>query len=152
MSVNKKAGTTNDDVIHGTPGDDAIQGNAGNDTVFGEDGRDQLEGNSGNDVLIGGAGCDILTGGAGRDTFTYLLPTDQGDLATGIETITDFSHNFDTIDLSALHPVSVTWFEGGAVKAANTFVEADLDGDGNSDFTIMLSGINLHLTADDFIL
>ena len=43
---------------------------------------------------------------------------------------------------------SVTWTESGG----NTVVHADVNGNTTADVTIVLTGINLHLTASDFIL
>ena len=69
----------------------------GNATLTGNALNNTLTGNSGNNTLNGGSGNDTLTGGSGADTFVFntaLNPT------TNRDTITDFSHNDDTIQLS----------------------------------------------------
>lgn len=55
--------------------------------------NNEITGNAGNNVLDAGAGMDQLKGGKGNDTFVF---------ATGHETdsITDFGHGADKIDLS----------------------------------------------------
>ena len=51
------------------------------------------------DTIEGGAGGDTLTGGAGADTFVFK----SGD---GNDKITDFTNGTDTIDLSAITPIT----------------------------------------------
>src|SRR5690606_1933550 len=86
---------------------DTLNGSNANERISGLAGDDKLNGAGGDDVLIGGAGKDNLTGGAGRDTFLFSDSLDsyrnyasQG--ATVTDTITDFTHGVDKIDLSAL--------------------------------------------------
>ena len=43
---------------------------------------------------------------------------------------------------------SVTWFE----SSGHTIVQGDVNGDTTADFVIELMGINLNLTASDFVL
>ena len=83
------------------------------------------------------------------------------------DTITDFVHGSDIIDLSAIDANtsvktdqaflfggqnatvvahSVTWTESGG----NTIVQADVNGDAIADFVLL--GTNLHLTQLDFVL
>jgi Ca2+-binding RTX toxin-like protein len=126
---------------------------------------------AGNDTLNGGGGADTLTGGSGSDTFLFTATADSSPKAP--DTITDFAHGIDKIDLSAIDANtskaatgdqafafagqnanvvanSVTWSE----SQGNTVVQADVD-DGktpSADFMLVLTGINLNLTASDFIL
>ena len=104
--------TTGADTINGSNGRDAIAagagadkvyGNAGNDTLFGEDGGDKLFGGSGSDTLFGndgddtlngGSGWDTLSGGRGKDTFAF-------DTHWGTDTVADFRHGTDKLDLRA---------------------------------------------------
>jgi Ca2+-binding RTX toxin-like protein len=58
-----------------------------------------LSGMGGADDLDGGKGNDMLTGGAGADTFHFAK-------GSGKDTITDFAHGVDTIDLSHLSAVT----------------------------------------------
>lgn len=84
------------DAFHGHNGDDQLDGRGGNDRLDGGAGRDTLIGGTGNDMLIGGADCDTLTGGDGADTFVFNARSD------GFDTITDFRHGVDKIDVSAI--------------------------------------------------
>jgi hypothetical protein len=80
-------------------------------------------------------------------------------------------HGSDIIDLSAIDANSstagnqaflfggqnanvvgrnVTWFED--LTSGNTIVQADVNGNTTADLTIILTGLNHHLTASDFIL
>ena len=87
-----KTGTNGPNHLIGTNGADVLKGLGGNDT---------LEGLKGDDHLIGGNGDDDLFGGAGKDVFVY------GAQSFGFDTIEDFHHNADKIDLSALHVSSL---------------------------------------------
>ncbi len=63
------------------------------DFLYGNSGKNVLRGLAGSDALYGGKGNDHLTGGADADVFHFAA----GD---GKDTITDFEHGVDTIDLS----------------------------------------------------
>jgi Ca2+-binding RTX toxin-like protein len=142
-------------------------GSAFNDTLTGSSGANAINGGAGNDAIKGGGGADILTGGPGSDSFVFAALTDSPPTAP--DTITDFIHGADIIDLSALDANtgktgdqafafggqnanvvahSVTWTESGG----NTIIHADVNGNTTADLTIMLAGIHLNLMASDFIL
>jgi Ca2+-binding RTX toxin-like protein len=146
-----------------------LTGSAFGDVLTGSSGANTLNGLDGNDTLRGGGGADTLTGGAGIDKFMFVAATDSGPSAPDI--IRDFVHGIDKIDLSSIDASasskakgdqafafadhnpnvvanSVTWFESGG----NTIVQADVNGNTTADLTIVLTGINLHLTTSDFIL
>ena len=72
-------------------------GNSDNNTLDGGSGNDKMIGGLGNDTMIGGSGKDTLTGGTGSDTFVFDTTLNS---STNRDTITDFSHNDDTIQLS----------------------------------------------------
>jgi Ca2+-binding RTX toxin-like protein len=147
--------------------DNIIIGNSGNNTLSGLAGADTINGGAGNDAIIGGSGADILKGELGNDKFVFTNLADS--LPNTPDTITDFMHGADIIDLSAIDANtsskgnqifffggqnpdavahSVTWHEAGG----NTVVQADVSGDATADLTIVLTGIHLHLTPTDFIL
>ena len=69
---------------------------------FGDANADTLVGSSQNDTFIGGGGGDTMTGGGGGDTFVFKALADSQSGVGHFDTITDFTHNSDHIDLSAI--------------------------------------------------
>ena len=105
--ANRFVGNDGNDRMEGRGGNDTLAGDAGNDTLDGGLGRDVLNGGLGDDTLIGGEGSDVLTGGKGWDVMTGGLGADvfkfSGKVyADGFDTITDFKHGSDKIDVSAI--------------------------------------------------
>ena len=94
-------GFDGDDILYGGVGNDTLSGNTGKNILYGGVGNDTLSGSyQGNNVLYGGDGNDNLSGGIGSDTLTGGAGKDQFSLDTpvnGIDDITDFSVNDDTI-------------------------------------------------------
>lgn len=78
------------DRLNGGPGNDYLDAGTSHDVLFGNEGNDTLIGGNGTDTLSGGAGVDSLTGGAAADQFLFY----DGD---GIDTITDFQNDIDTL-------------------------------------------------------
>lgn len=99
VTGNDKANLINlgkgNDRAFGGEGGDTLQGEAGNDWLSGGVGYDALFGGKGKDTLLGGWGDDELTGGSGADHFVF-------DGTKGSDTITDFRHKSDVLDLQAL--------------------------------------------------
>jgi Ca2+-binding RTX toxin-like protein len=91
-------GGEGNDTLSGAGGNDSLAGGMGNDKLYGDEGNDLLLGENGSDQLFGGAGNDTLTGGEGYDTFMF---GDHG----GQDTITDFTHGQDKINLSGVNAV-----------------------------------------------
>jgi Ca2+-binding RTX toxin-like protein len=133
-------------------------GNSTANTIFG---------NSGNNVLTGSGGADFLTGNGGSDTFDFNATTDSA--VVSYDTIVDFVHGVDKIDLSTIDAIagpgnqaflfvalansntvanSVTWYESGG----NTILNIDNSGNTVADMQIVLQGTGLGLTSGDFIL
>jgi Ca2+-binding RTX toxin-like protein len=130
-----------------------------------------LRGNGAANVITGGAGADQLTGGGGADIFKYLAASDSTVGLAGRDTIFDFSRLAgDRIDLAgidadgnAANGDSAFAFIGdgdfsmvaGQLRSVydgtNTVVYGDIDGDGDADFAITLSG-EISLTGTDFYL
>ncbi len=81
--------------LRGNGASNRIIGNAEGNRLLGLVGNDTLEGGGGSDTITGGLGRDRLTGGSGADTFV-LMPT-----ASNADTITDFTHDSDSLHLSA---------------------------------------------------
>src|SRR5215471_8321047 len=137
------------------------------ENLEGDVNSDTLIGDNGPNVLIGTGGADLLTGNGGADAFFYAPdPNFGGDLGGG-DTITDFLHGTDKINLAAidtglltfdnnLTPAvdpgvtahHVTWYETGG----NTIVQADVTGDTTVDFSITLIGTGIGLMGSDFVL
>jgi Ca2+-binding RTX toxin-like protein len=143
-----------------------IVGNNGANALSGFAGSDSLTGLDGNDVLFGGAGQDFLSGGAGADTYLYTAASDSQ--AGSADTILDFTPGSDRIDLSGIDANSnngteeaFTAIGSGAftgkpgelrweASGSQTFVYADLNGDGTADFQITVNATGLITT--DFVL
>jgi Ca2+-binding RTX toxin-like protein len=145
------------DAIRGGNGADTITGGSGDDTLSGNNGDDHISGGAGADRMIAGTGTDILTGGAGADTFVWTNPN-QSIHRADRDTITDFEHGIDQIDLSGLADglnfVGAT-FTGaaGEVRYNDTIgrLYVDLDGDRASDFSIDINGAPI-IDGSDLIL
>ncbi|WP_199229397.1 M10 family metallopeptidase C-terminal domain-containing protein, partial [Azospirillum sp. TSO22-1] len=168
------------DTVYGGLGNDLIDGSAdgdngagdlaygdsGNDVLLGGTGADTLYGGTQNDTLRGGLGADSLYGGTGADVFVYASLQDSG---TDADAIRDFSlTELDRIDLSAIDANALTAdndafsyigtaaFTGVAGQlrcevGTNTWIRADVNGDGVSDLNIMLAGAYT-LSASTFTL
>lgn len=142
--------------VSGGGGNDTLLGGNDGGTLYGGTGTDSLVGGSGADLIIGGAGVDTLTGGNGADDFQFSAKTDIGRGGTR-ETITDFTHLSDQIDLSAF--MTGGSFIGSAAfsavqqvryTAATGLLEGDVDGNGTTDWALLLINKPV-LTAVDFL-
>ncbi|WP_247893084.1 Calx-beta domain-containing protein [Azospirillum baldaniorum] len=140
------SGTDAGETLEGGAGRDSLSGAGGNDSLTGGVGNDTLSGGDGDDTLVGGAGTDRLTGGAGNDTFVFTADDIAGDR------ITDFADG-DRIDLSALNAafIGTSAFSGmgsaqirlsavGEPGFRNTLLDIDLNGDGQTDRSIEITG------------
>lgn len=105
-------------------GNDTITGGNANDFLVGGGGDDTQSGMNGNDSFIGGGGNDMLTGGAGADTFIFAAALSA---TTNVETITDFSHDDDTmrIDDAFFAGLPLGVLSASAFALASAAVEAD---------------------------
>lgn len=153
----------------GTGYNDSLTGTDGRNSFFGGAGVDKLLGGVGVDKLDGGDGNDRLTGGEGRDLFVWGAETSARLLVGDKDTITDFEHDIDRIDLRAINihdgyamaADNFTWIGDRALSGAagelhyryssgNTLVEGTLH-TGSQKFTILLTGI-VTLDSGDFLL
>ena len=155
--------------LAGTSGVDTLAGAGMADTLSGGAGNDSLAGNAGADVLTGGAGKDTLSGGGGGDRFVFAAATETAATTAGRDLITDWGAG-DQIDVSTMDANIVApgiqdfTFMGLAVVTTaaaagelwyyqyggNTFVIGGVDGDGQRDFQIELTGTHV-LTGTSFI-
>jgi VCBS repeat-containing protein len=156
----------NGDTVNALGGGDLVYGRAGDDVIQGQNGNDTIYGGSGNDKISGGNGADQLWGGSGSDTFVYTATGDSSGAT--VDTIHDFHHGFDVIDVSLIDANSsilldqAFTFNGTTPTAngiwydesgGNTNLHFDTNGStGSDEMTITLVGTSLGLTASDFIL
>lgn len=131
--------------------------------------NDAIYGDAGANVLNGWAGRDILEGRGGADRFV-LSDASHSNAGANADKITDFSHaQGDRIDLSAIDAnTTVTGDQAFlsigsaaysraagelhyAVSGSNTIIGGDINGDGISDFNIVLTG-RIALVDGDFVL
>lgn len=152
------------DVIRANGGNDSLDGGTGNDKLFGGNGADVIYGNDGADRIVGGTGADMLGGGSGADVFVFGSRSEVG-FGTERDTIADFRHGIDHIDLRAIDANSGRAgdqsfsFIGGAsftgkagqLRYVDGVLLGDLNGDGKSDFGLEFSG-RPTLTAGDILL
>ena len=135
------------------------------ENVIGTSYGDDLSGDNRANVITGGGGADTLAGRGGADTFVYTAVTDSTKSAA--DTITDFEHGIDKIDLSGIdldssqggrqgfHFLPTGAFSGAAgdlvYNAASGVLAGDANGDGIADFQIVLAN-KAALSAVDLIL
>ena len=172
-------GSSSGNILRGYAGIDTLEGRGGNDNIYGHEGDDVLRGEAGNDnlwgdegidKLNGGAGTDALRGGDGADQFIFSNVSDSTVAASGRDTIYDFSRtqgdrinlnpidaNTDLVGNQAFKFIGSAGFNGeaGELRYGNsggdTFISGDIDGDGLSDFRIVLDR-DLKMISADFVL
>lgn len=163
-------GGDNSDGLLGENGNDRLFGGFGNDRLNGGRGNDYLNGGEDDDILIGSWGVDELEGGGGADTFVFESTGHSGRNLKSADVILDFNQTEnDQIDLSAIDAIvgnsgddAFTFigsdhFTGtpGELRffrySGDTYLAADVDGDGSTDMFIRFSG-DLTLNAADLIL
>lgn len=141
-------------------------------SIAGGGGADTIIGSAGADTIAGGLGADRLTGGAGADVFRFNLISESKGAA--FDTITDFAHLTDQIDLSAIDANTLLADDqafsfigtaafghvAGEVRliigaTGETRIIGDVNGDGKTDFDIHLAplgGLAVGITGADFLL
>jgi len=163
------SGGSGHDTVYGGGGNDDLYGDTGNDFLSGGVGNDTISGGSGRDTLQGNKGADKLFGGSGADTFAFKFTSDSTTKATSRDTILDFSSGSDRIDLKLMDANSKVsgnqtfkfiGDDGFHRKAGElrftqndttTFIDADVNGDGKTDFSVAIQGV-IDLVKGDFIL
>jgi Ca2+-binding RTX toxin-like protein len=172
VTVNLRTGTASGGDAQGDSLDSVenVNGSKGGDSLTGNSSANLLAGYEGNDTLQGEDGTDILAGGTGADRFVYESIIDSV-VGANADQITDFSHaQADKIDLSlidantALADNQAFIFIGSglytgvagqlrfAQSGGNTTIAGDVNGDGTSDFHIVLMRTTIALQASDFVL
>jgi serralysin len=144
--------------LAGGTGADRFTGGGGRDRLDGGAGNDTLIGGNGSDILTGGMGADWLTGGKGADRFVFASAEDSTPAKLGRDTITDFAGQ-DRIVLAAIDAdvgtagnqafdfIGTSRFSGKAgelryqVVKETTLIQADIDGDRQADFALLLDDV-----------
>jgi serralysin len=93
-----------------------VIGGSGADRITGNAAANRLDGGGGNDTLIGAANNDVLKGGGGADHFVFSSTLGPAN----IETIQDFKHDTDLIDLDDLPFRAI----GTSLTAAEFYLKA----------------------------
>lgn len=171
--IDRLLGESGNDRINGGDGNDSLDGGTENDTLTGGAGIDYILGGDGNDVLTGGAARDIMSGGAGIDRFDYNAIAETGTTAATRDTILDFVHGQDKIDLSTMdanpgggtsNDTFVFLTTGGftapgqvrvlpAKGGLDALVRINTDADIDPEATILLTGVKAGtITGADFLL
>lgn len=157
---------TGDDTLRGGAGNDSLRGYEGNDRLYGDADNDVIYGGAGRDVLTGGSGCDTLAGGSGADRFDFNRPNESGVTRATRDTISDFVHGQDHIDLSTLDAdtatagndafssligAASTFTTPGQLRFAGGILYGNTDLDAAAEFSIKLAGVS-QLVLSDLIL
>ena len=117
----KLIGSRDREKIFGLDGDDTLEGRQGFDHLFGGDGNDVLIGGQGRDRFNGGRGNDTLTGNASKDFFIFDAKEDIDFQALGVDTITDFVPDQDTIILAKRKFTKISSDAGSGFSIDNEF-------------------------------
>jgi serralysin len=167
QKINSFFGRAGQDLLTMGTGADRADGGTGNDTLLGQGGNDTLVGGTGADFLTGGLGADRLSGGTGADHFIFTIRSES--TSTARDTIGDFHHTQgDKIDLRPIDAITggvnnhftfigANAFNGTAGQlrfadaGADVIVQADANGDGRADFTILVSHVAALLAGDFFL-
>ena len=153
---------------NGSAKGDSLKGSSVANSLYGGDGNDGLDGRGSDDMLFGGNGADYMVGGTGADSFVYYATAESGPGVGHHDTIQDFQHGVDKIDLSYIdakvHTAGGQAFDliGHAAFSAEgqiryyedggkTVIEVNTSGAGGAEMEIVLLG-NTVLTDNDFLL
>lgn len=164
QNVENIDGSRFNDYLLGSGGDNQLGGRDGNDSLSGGAGNDQLNGGNGNDLLIGGLGRDWLNGGAGADRFDFNEAGESSLLAW--DTISDFVHGVDKIDLStidanpatlitsaneaftALIASGTAFTAAGQLRFDGNMLYGSTNNDAIADFALQVLGVSTLSSAD----
>ena len=161
-------GSTETMVVNGTAE------TSGSLRLIGGAATDTLTGGGGTDTIFGGLGADVLRGNGAADTFLYSNVNQSAP--AGYDTIMDFTHNLDKLNLSSIDANSFAAgdqafsflgsaaFTGSGAASAGQLrafqanaatnlwqVEGDINGDGVADFVVQLFvNAGQSITVEDF--
>ena len=130
-------------------------------------GNDSLNGGTGIDTLVGGVGKDTMTGGTdSKDVFDFNALNETGSTSTTADTITDFKHLVDKIDLSTIDANSghagndaftqiisstASFSHAGQLQLKGGVLYGNTDSDSAAEFAIHLTNVQ-SVSAGDFVL
>ena len=144
------------DSIIGGADADFLAGGAGADTLTGNAGADTITGGGGADFIMGGAGADVLAGGTGPDCFVYEALNQSP--ARAPDTILDFQPGKDFLVFDGLLKGEFAYLAAGAFSAAGNsearfdaashLLQVDVNGDGSSDISVILTGVSPNGLSD----
>jgi VCBS repeat-containing protein len=158
--------TTNATVTISQDTTGALDGTSANDILIAKSGAVTMNGNGGDDILIGNTGAQLMNGNAGNDTFVFRAIADSQPGAGNFDTIGDFTHNGDHLDLTAIAGAnivqglvnsqntvdahSISWFVDNVQN--QTIVYVNTTGTSNHvDMEIHLTGTNISLSGSDIL-
>ena len=117
-------------------------------------------------TLLVAAPGSMMTGGAGNDTFVFKAVADSQPGAGQFDTITDFTHNSDHIDLTSIAGAanvqgqvaeantvaanSISWFVDNTHNETVLYVNTTATAN-HVDMEIHLAGTNINLTGSDIL-
>jgi VCBS repeat-containing protein len=161
-------------LAYGLNGVDLITGDGGRDFIVGGQQTNTLNAGSGittlvagpqGDTLTAGSGADIFYGAGGNDTFVFDAITDSPG-AGNFDTINNFTHNSDHIDLTAIAGAtavqglvntastvdahSISWFVDSQQNQTIVYVNTT-DTPNHVDMEIHLTGSNINLSGSDIL-
>ena len=110
-------------------------GSSEDNIIIGTEGVNVIDGGAGDDTIEAGAGDDTLTGGTGANTYVFS----RGD---GIDTISDFNTNVDTIRIAGAATANIT-LQSIDYNGSSVLITYGEDADGNPVDQIILSGVPL---------
>lgn len=153
--LGKIFGGTGADLMIGSADDETFDASASSSRVSV---GDTIRAGAGDDVMIASNGKDLLTGGLGADVFRFVSSAAAGVTPANSDTITDFTHLQDLIDLRSFMAGGsfvANAALGGTAKlvnyvAATGLISGDVDGNGSADWTLHIRA-NTVLTAADFV-
>jgi Ca2+-binding RTX toxin-like protein len=135
--------------------------------LLGGGGDDRIVGGDLNELIVGGSGHDVLTGGLGSDLFFFDGVADSAPVRAHADVIRDFDKpSGDAIvlrgfDADALQGgiqqfrfVGEAAFSGSAgelrcdlLRHGGVVISADVDGDAQADFALVVRG-DIHAVSD----
>ena len=153
--LGKIFGGTGADLMIGSADDETFDASASSSRV---NVGDTIRAGAGDDLLIASNGKDVLGGGLGADVFRFNSSAAAGLTPANSDTITDFTHLQDLIDLRSFMAggtFQASAALGGTAKlvnyvAATGLISGDVDGNGSADWTLHIRA-NTVLTAADFV-